>query len=177
MNGNAGQQGHEVMESTRRGFFKVVIGVLASLMGLIVGIPFLRTVIRSKPLTRLHWSEVGNVDSLSTENPMNMKFEMRYHDAYVYGKIEHSVWVIKQPSGELTVFSPICPHLGCHYKWNPQTRDFQCPCHGSVFTINGKVIGGPAPRPLDTLPHKIENGVLFVEWEEFKVGIPEKVRV
>ena len=33
------------------------------------------------------------------------------------------------------------------------------------------------PRPLDTLPTKIEKGELFVEWETFKVGIPEKILV
>ena len=34
---------------------------------------------------------------------------------------------------------------------------------------------GPAPRPLDTLPEKVENGELWVEWERFKLGIHEKV--
>jgi Rieske Fe-S protein len=39
------------------------------------------------------------------------------------------------------------------------------------------VISGPAPRPLDTLSHKIENGKLYVEWERFRVGVSGKVRV
>ena len=50
---------------------------------------------------------------------------------------------------EVTAYSPICPHLGCHYyDWNPQSKTFVCPCHGSVYSIHGKILGGPAPRPL-----------------------------
>jgi Rieske Fe-S protein len=177
MNGNAEQQENNVMESTRRGFFKVIIGAVASLMGLVLGPPFLRTVIHSTPPSKLQWSKVGSVDSLPIGQPKDLNFEMRSQDAYMHGEVSRSVWVIKHSSGELTVFSPICPHLGCHYKWNKQARDFECPCHASVFTSDGRVIGGPAPRSLDTLPHKVEKGELFVQWEEFKVGIPEKVRV
>jgi quinol-cytochrome oxidoreductase complex cytochrome b subunit len=39
----------------------------------------------------------------------------------------------------------------------------------------GNVLGGPSPRPLDTLPGKIEDGILYVQWEQFRVGAPEKV--
>jgi len=39
------------------------------------------------------------------------------------------------------------------------------------------VLGGPAPRPLDTLPTKIQSEELNVEWKQFKAGIPEKVHV
>jgi hypothetical protein len=41
----------------------------------------------------------------------------------------------------------------------------------------GEVVGGPAPRPLDTLSTRIEGDEIFVEWERFKVGISEKVAV
>ena len=86
-------------------------------------------------------------------------------------------WVIKQSEAEVTVFSPICTHLGCHYDWYSQAKKFICPCHGSVFSMEGKVLGGPAPRALDTLPYKIENGDLYIQWELFRVGIPQKVRI
>ncbi len=42
---------------------------------------------------------------------------------------------------------------------------------------DGKVLGGPSPRPLDTLPHKIQNGVLFVKWERFKIGVRQEIIV
>ncbi len=44
-----------------------------------------------------------------------------------------------------------CPHLGCALKWDPQERTWDCPCHGSRFTGDGRRINGPAtgdlPRP------------------------------
>ena len=161
----------------RRSFLKWLIGAMSALIGLITGIPFLRIVINSAPLQKLSYVEVGDISSLSIGQPQDMNFQVRVTDAYLQQELTRSVWVIKHSLTEMTVFSPICTHLGCHFKWNPKSRHFECPCHGSVWTIDGKVIGGPAPRPLDTLPHKIENGKLYVEWERFKVGVSDKVRV
>jgi cytochrome b6-f complex iron-sulfur subunit len=42
--------------------------------------------------------------------------------------------------------SSICTHLGCNVKH--LGTGFECPCHGSRFDANGRVIGGPAPKPL-----------------------------
>ena len=170
-------QGQDEKTVSRRKFFKVIIGVFAFLNGLVLGIPYIRAIITKAPLKKLKWSKVGDVTSLAKMQPTNMAFQMRSTDAYLHQEVTRSVWVIRHSESEYTVYSPICPHLGCHFKWDSGTDHFECPCHGSVFTVNGKVIGGPAPRPLDTLPHKIENGVLYVEWERFKVGIAEKVRV
>lgn len=55
----------------------------------------------------------------------------------------------------LVAYSAICTHLGCVVmaKLN-QTGDIPCPCHGSQFNPanNAAVVGGPAPRPLPSLP-------------------------
>jgi Rieske Fe-S protein len=67
--------------------------------------------------------------------------------------------------------------LGCRTNWHPELQKFICPCHNSIFSITGKVLGGPSPRPLDTLSHKVEEGTLYVQWEQFETGIPEKVRI
>jgi menaquinol-cytochrome c reductase iron-sulfur subunit len=167
----------EKEDASRRGFLKIAIGTLGALYALILGIPFLRTIISSEPLKKLSFTEVGDFHSLPIGQPTDLNFEVLSTDAYLSQKVTRAVWVVKHSDIEASVFSPICTHLGCHYKWNPQTRHFECPCHGSVFTISGQVIGGPAPRPLDTLPYKIQDGKLYVEWERFKVGISEKVRV
>ena len=41
-----------------------------------------------------------------------------------------------------------CPHMGCALKWNPQEHSWDCPCHGSRFTAEGKRIDNPACRDL-----------------------------
>jgi menaquinol-cytochrome c reductase iron-sulfur subunit len=92
-------------------------------------------------------------------------------------KAHKAVWAVKQADGQVTVFSPLCTHLGCGYRWDDPDRKFKCPCHGSIYDATGKVLGGPAPRHLDVLPSKVENGKLFVIYKEFKAGLPNSVEL
>ncbi len=44
----------------------------------------------------------------------------------------------------LTPTTKRCPHLGCALKWNKEEHSWDCPCHGSRFTENGKLLDNPA---------------------------------
>jgi menaquinol-cytochrome c reductase iron-sulfur subunit len=171
------QQGnHE--GSSRRGFLKLFVAALSSIVVLVLGIPLVGTLVG--PLYRikkLHWAQVTDIDSLPMDQPVRLSWIDTKVDAFIRERVERDVWAVKHSPTEATVYSPVCPHLGCRYAWHPDKKEFICPCHGSVFSITGKVLGGPAPRPLDTLPFKIENGLLYVQWEAFKVGVPEKIAV
>lgn len=46
--------------------------------------------------------------------------------------------------GELHCISARCPHLGCELAWNPDEKSWDCPCHGSRFDIDGKLLDNPA---------------------------------
>ncbi|WP_303721727.1 ubiquinol-cytochrome c reductase iron-sulfur subunit [Malonomonas rubra] len=60
--------------------------------------------------------------------------------------------VLLQPkAGEFTALSAVCTHLGCIVKWVADAQQFLCPCHGGRFSAEGKVLGGPPPKPLETL--------------------------
>ncbi len=48
----------------------------------------------------------------------------------------------------LTPTTKRCPHLGCALKWNPVEHSWDCPCHGSRFEENGKLIDNPATGDL-----------------------------
>ena len=65
--------------------------------------------------------------------------------------------------GSLLALSRRCTHLGCSVPWNEAEKRFVCPCHGSAFSLTGEVLSGPAPRPLDTFPVRIENGIVKVD--------------
>jgi len=55
----------------------------------------------------------------------------------------------RDETGALHAVSPVCTHLGCTVTWNTAETTWDCPCHGSRFTIDGEVLEGPALRPLE----------------------------
>ena len=55
-----------------------------------------------------------------------------------------------------------CTHLGCTVPWREDEGLFHCPCHSSLFDRTGEVIGGPAPRPLDLFPARLQERDLVV---------------
>ncbi|MCI8870426.1 MAG: FAD-dependent oxidoreductase [Lawsonibacter sp.] len=52
----------------------------------------------------------------------------------------------------LTPASPRCPHMGCALKYNPQEHSWDCPCHGSRFQEDGRLIDNPATDDLRSPP-------------------------
>ncbi|GJL55609.1 MAG: menaquinol-cytochrome C reductase iron-sulfur subunit [Nitrospirales bacterium] len=163
---------------TRRSFVKWVTGLSSAFIGLSLAIPLIGYVI-SPALTRrkASWMPVEKVENLPVNEPKDLDYAVTTQDGYLETRQTKAVWALKHPDQTVTVFSPICPHLGCGYHWDSQDRRFKCPCHGSVYDMNGKVLGGPAPRPLDVLPSKIENGELLVIYKEFKSGLSTKVEL
>lgn len=63
---------------------------------------------------------------------------------------ENPIAIYKNRNGDFKVFSAKCTHLGCTLSWNPLEKSFDCPCHGSRFLNNGKVINGPANTELES---------------------------
>jgi Rieske Fe-S protein len=161
----------------RRGFLKGLVGVLAAATGLVLGLPVVRALFVTGAGGASPWSRVGSVGDLPPGTPVEMTFETVETDAYLRTSAVRSVWAVRSAGDRVDAFSPVCPHLGCHFAWNPASARFECPCHASVFAIDGRVLGGPAPRALDALPSRIENGVLFVRWTQYRAGTPEKTAV
>jgi len=61
----------------------------------------------------------------------------------------------------------VCTHLGCVVPWNRAAMKYMCPCHGSQYDFNGKVIRGPAPLSL-ALAHMdvVDGKVVLSPWTE-----------
>jgi Rieske Fe-S protein len=57
----------------------------------------------------------------------------------------------RTPEGELIERSAVCPHVGCVVAWNGLEGCWDCPCHGSQFAADGRVINGPATSDLAEL--------------------------
>lgn len=54
----------------------------------------------------------------------------------------------RDSNGVLHLVDTTCTHMGCEVEWNNGERTWDCPCHGSRFSIDGDVIEGPAEQPL-----------------------------
>ena len=73
--------------------------------------------------------------------------------AVVNGK---PVLLVQQTAGTVTALSAICTHQGCTVMAVRGSLD--CPCHGSVFGLDGSVKQGPAPSPLPPVDVHVSNG-------------------
>ncbi len=84
----------------------------------------------------------------------NLKFSKKTLESVQMGRgaiIEHDgskYGVYKDEGGRVYAISPKCTHLGCELKWNQDELTWDCPCHGSRFDYEGKLINNPALRNL-----------------------------
>ncbi|MEJ2639436.1 MAG: Rieske 2Fe-2S domain-containing protein [Desulfosarcinaceae bacterium] len=63
-------------------------------------------------------------------------------------------WLVRSEQSLLALYKA-CTHLDCMFDWNPHEGKFICPCHGSQFARDGRLLSGPAPRSLDHFPIQI----------------------
>jgi cytochrome b6-f complex iron-sulfur subunit len=75
-------------------------------------------------------------------------------------------FVVTRTVSGLRAFSTRCTHLGCKVLWRPDRKVFHCPCHEGYFDHNGKVIKGPPPRPLETIPITEKAGNVYIRVKE-----------
>ena len=57
------------------------------------------------------------------------------------------VWV-KQDSLGVMALVATCTHLGCEVHYYPEKKQWLCPCHGSIYDIEGRPVTGPAPKAM-----------------------------
>jgi menaquinol-cytochrome c reductase iron-sulfur subunit len=163
-------------EVTRRNFMvRAIIGIMV-FIGAVLAVPFsgfgiLPALRKKEP----GWSDAGTIVDLKVNEPQERRFSQVVKSGWQEDRQERSLWIVKKPDNTVTAYSPNCPHLGCGYRWFDADQRFKCPCHGSVFDIDGKALAGPTPRPLDTLPVKIENNRIFVQYEVYQLGISKKL--
>lgn len=88
-------------------------------------------------------SEIGNTQKKITLS-----------DNITNGTTVHGELLIHKEDDKLEIFSSRCTHLGCRIN-KFDAEGFICPCHGSRFSFNGKVIQGPAYKPLTKLNYTV----------------------
>jgi cytochrome b6-f complex iron-sulfur subunit len=82
------------------------------------------------------------------------------------GQIQaEGVAVSRDPANpkQLLAVNPKCTHKGCDVNWVAAEKKYGCPCHDSDFAADGKVLKGPATKPLATYPVKIVGNQVLVK--------------
>ncbi len=72
------------------------------------------------------------------------------------------VIIINNPSQGFIALSRVCTHLGCLVDYDKSRSRLVCPCHAAQFDIDGKVISGPAPKPLTRFALTIEGDSVII---------------
>lgn len=75
--------------------------------------------------------------------------ELALDDAVIIDFDGHKTGAYRDSRGRVHIVSATCTHMGCTIAWNNVEKTWDCPCHGSRFSIRGEVLNGPANEPLD----------------------------
>ena len=59
--------------------------------------------------------------------------------------------LVRTAEGELQAFNAVCTHLDCTVQYKPDTSQIWCACHNGTYDLQGNVVSGPPPRPLEKL--------------------------
>jgi len=159
-------------ETTRRRFFVGAIYAIWGAIAAALSLPALMYLFFPPKARKAdEWIEIGDVTKLAPDSPVEMVFRRNRTDGWRIISEKSTAWVVKSAGNSVTAFGPQCTHLGCAYHWDDGRHEFVCPCHNSLFAIDGKVISGPAPRPLDRYQTKVQGAKLLLGPLE---GAPEQ---
>ena len=148
---------------SRRRFLGFGVGAIAALIGTALGLPLAGYAVSPAfQKKKQDWIEVGLMSDFKAGQPRKIEYDAFRKDGWIEESVTKSAWVVLRDGNNVVVYDPRCTHLGCAYRWDDGKGHFLCPCHDAVFDIEGKVVAGPPPRPLDRLASKVEGGKLLV---------------
>jgi menaquinol-cytochrome c reductase iron-sulfur subunit len=147
----------------RRSFFARATQILGAAIGGGLGIPALIYLIKGpNTLSPGGFVDAADLTQLKPREPVEVSFQRIRKDGWKLITEKSTAWVVKLSDSETVAYSPSCTHLGCAYHWESAKNEFVCPCHTTSFSVDGKVLGGPAPRPLDRYPVKVQDNRLLI---------------
>ena len=157
------QQPAPVEGTTRRSFYIGAIYSIWAAMAAAFGLPALAYLfLPPKVRKEEEWVEAGDISKLAANDPVEMTFRRNRTDGWKIIREKSTAWVVKLADGQVVAYGPQCTHLGCAYHWEEGKNQFLCPCHSSLFALDGKVTSGPAPRPLDRYDTKVQGNKLML---------------
>jgi Rieske Fe-S protein len=101
-----------------------------------------------------------NPATLAPGTPVEVPFTLTTASG---SSVSGSAWLVRTADGTITAFDPRCTHALCRYKWAADASRFNCNCHGGEFALDGTVLAGPPPKPLNRFPLRTSGTVLTVD--------------
>jgi menaquinol-cytochrome c reductase iron-sulfur subunit len=156
---------------SRNEFVKLTVGLLGSIIGLVIGLPAIGYVLAPalKKQEVDAWIPLGNLVDFPISEPTVRTFTRTNENGWERTVNSYGVFILRNSEAEndVAVLSNVCTHLSCRVNWSDDLKEYVCPCHDGRFDSQGKVISGPAPRPLDRYNEtRVENGILSVHFVE-----------
>ncbi|MCJ8006554.1 glycine/D-amino acid oxidase-like deaminating enzyme/nitrite reductase/ring-hydroxylating ferredoxin subunit [Lederbergia wuyishanensis] len=110
-----------------------------------------------KTIVKQNMNVAANLISGKFERPDKEMKDIKEGEGAVVSIKGGRAGAYKTMDGQLYVVDTTCTHMGCEVNWNSADQTWDCPCHGSRFSIEGDVIEGPAERPLKKIdPNSID---------------------
>jgi Rieske Fe-S protein len=163
----------------RRRFLKRLSAIGAAVSGVLISIPVVRAIFA--PTIRAartdNWVKVADDTALLDIGvPVRVNFVQTVEDAWVESRTLTGVWLYTEDGEKFKAYNGHCTHLGCAYTYDKNQKSFFCPCHRGQFDPKtGEVLGGPPPRPLDELPVTVRDASVYVNYKDFRLGVPERI--
>jgi len=153
---------------SRRDFITLATAAVGTFIGAAVGLPAIAYLIDPafKTGSTDTWIPLGKLDSFEIGKPILSTFTRSKVNGWEKSVNSYGVFVLRKSQTEVVVFSNVCTHLSCRVNWNADKQQYICPCHDGRFGIDGKVVSGPPPRPLDVYETKVEDGILSIHFLE-----------
>ena len=153
---------------SRNDFVKVIVGILGTVMGAVVGLPAIGYILSPalKTTSADAWIPIGKLADYPVGAPTLFSFTRSKINGWEKSTNSYGVYILRKSETETSVFSNVCTHLSCRVIWHEDARQYICPCHDAHFAIDGRVDSGPPPRPMNTYETKVEEGTLFVHFVE-----------
>jgi menaquinol-cytochrome c reductase iron-sulfur subunit len=119
--------------------------------------------------TPVRWETVGTIDGFLENNYIPTVITLtpgigEAGKATVYMRKRNPAIDIDTPDqyNKFIAISSRCAHLGCPVRWVDAAERFICPCHGGVYDLLGRRVGGPPVRPLDRFYTRVEGNEVQV---------------
>ena len=138
-----------VSPARRRFFLTVMLGGVGAVLAGVAGWPLFRFL-----SPRAEGTGAGKTTIPRDQVPVGGAHFFQYQG--------HPAVVIQPAAGKFIALTAVCTHLGCIVKWQKVKEDFLCPCHGGRYSPEGKVLGGPPPKPLETYAVTIQGDKILV---------------